>query len=60
MGFKRFVSENFKKYDEDKCGALTLEEFVQFYRDWLLSDANAQMDKLKNTQERAGAALFDV
>ena len=48
---KRFVSENFKKYDEDKSGALTLEEFVQFYRDWLLSDANAQMHKLKSTQD---------
>ena len=24
---------------------------MQFYRDWLLSDANAQMNKLKSTQD---------
>jgi len=52
-----WVDENFAKYDTDKTGALTLEEFVKLYRDFLTRDPEAVMQQYADTASEI-EALF--
>ena len=51
-----FVTANFKRYDTDKNGYLSLDEFVKLYRDYLTAEPEKLVKQLNQTEDELEAS----